>query len=612
MKVIEYKAGDFEFEFYPSKGTHTKGELTTFMGDARVDLEIDLKKPDKQVSYIAYAREVYPEVFQNELGLKRALNELCGHVKDKVRIAEAKKAEEESDDEELAGDDHDVVDDHDVEELLWVPGVLNRYVESMAEVHEVYGDRAVMKATALGGLSAQLELLPDGKPVGTNVILIGESGRGKNYVTDAVASGLPDEWVYQYESASSKSFYYEAKENPDRFSHTWVYPNEAEATDLLVETLRPLLSGARAEHKTVNTDADGKSVFQEMRINGPITATIPTVRNKLDSQLQTRMLVVELEEFEGRVAEHSLKVSDTLLREYAAKEHAGTLRTWKAAFSKLTEVRRVVLPKRHENFKLSSGKASHGARLWRNFLSLMLTNAWLEQRNRKIEESNGAKAIVATAEDYRVAYEVFSNACERSVENLSTTHRNILDALYNLDEETKTKIRHTDGFSLRQIGERAGCSYETVRKHKSFLTQSLGLVRELDTGGLRLIKDAEPSWWKSGELLEGFPRPDEVERWWSDKLSERPQKLVDIVGTPTALDETPIATQKEASSEDVDDPVDTPTPTSTPKVVEELPIDKANTSSNGKMTTVSTGFETPNEKPQGEGDTSLGHYKLID
>ena len=382
MRVLEHESGEYAFEFIPSSSNvGLKGELTTIKGDARVDAEIDLRKPAKQGEYLDYARELFPEEFEDQLGLKRALNELAGIVKDEVRIAEAKKAGEGVEDRDEESDD--TVDENDIEELLGTPEVLDRYVEAMADAHEVHGDRAVMKAVALGGLSAQLSLLPDGKPVGTNVVLIGESGRGKNYVTDAVASGLPDEWVYQYESASSKSFYYEAKAHPERFSHTWIYPNEAEATDFLVETLRPLLSSGRAEHKTVNTDAGGVSVFQEMRIQGPVTATIPTIRNKLDSQLQTRMLVVELEDFEDRVAEHSLKVSDTLLADYAAKNHTKTLATWKAAFEKLTEVRRVVLPKRHKDFKLSSGKTSHGARLWRNFLSLVLTNAWLEQRHRK-------------------------------------------------------------------------------------------------------------------------------------------------------------------------------------------------------------------------------------
>jgi hypothetical protein len=40
------------------------------------------------------------------------------------------------------------------------------------------------------------------------------------------------------------------------------------------------------------------------------------------------------------------------------------------------------------------------------------------------------------------------------------------------------------------------------------------MLRELDNGSLRLVKDADPSWWCGGEPLKGLPRPDGVKAWW--------------------------------------------------------------------------------------------------
>jgi hypothetical protein len=75
----------------------------------------------------------------------------------------------------------------------------------------------------------------------------------------------------------------------------------------------------------------------------------------------------------------------------------------------------------------------HGARLWTNMLALMATHAWLEQRNREmIELPGGGQAVVASAEDYEAAYQIFEATCERSVLNLSKTHKKILDAMYRL------------------------------------------------------------------------------------------------------------------------------------------------------------------------------------
>src|SRR3954447_16392726 len=248
MNEIIHKTEDFAFEFAPSsEKVISKGVLTTIKGETRVDAEVDLRKPQKQNEYIDYARELFPEAFADELGLKRALNELAGVVSDEARIREAKRLADEDEGDAGAHEADEDLDD-DVLALVRSETILEDYVEDMARVHEVAGDRKYMKLITLGAISAQLAPLPTGTTLGTNVILTADSGRGKNFLCDAVAAGLPPEWVYAFESASAKAFYYKATANPECFRHTWAYPNEAEATDMLVETLRPLLSGGKATH----------------------------------------------------------------------------------------------------------------------------------------------------------------------------------------------------------------------------------------------------------------------------------------------------------------------------------------------------------------------------
>jgi hypothetical protein len=538
---FEYDLGTLALEFSPD-GEPSRGRLTvlnTAVGDDQTfGARVDLDSVKSVSSFLKEAQALFPEAFpEDDLTLRRAMNELGIRVADDARVREA-KAEEGEADEENAG-----VDTEEAEKLIADEGVLERYVEDMAQVHNVYGDRAEMKLVALGALSAQLEPPSIDKPAGTNVILIGESGRGKNYIADSVSSGLPEAFVYKFESASAKSFYYQADADPERFKHTWVYPNEAEATDHLVETLRPLLSKGSALHKTVDTPSEGPSTFRELGIVGPITVTIPTTRNKLDGQFQTRMLITELEDFEGRVPEHSAQVSKTFLADYAGSDHTSTLLKWRAALSTLTGVRRVVIPRMHEDFKVTTNEVSHGARLWRNFLSLMLTNAWLNQRNREIRTlDDGTEAVVANAEDYRVAYEVFKDACERSVANISDTHRKILNAVHKLEKTDKKGALRDAGFSLRQIGEAAGVSHELVRKNKAFLTASLGILYEKENGGLKLVKGADPSWWEKREFLKGFPRPENVCVWW-----EHP-KGVDGVDSDENQSELPIDKPKKVST----------------------------------------------------------------
>jgi hypothetical protein len=59
--------------------------------------------------------------------------------------------------------------------------------------------------------------------------------------------------------------------------------------------------------------------------------------------------------------------------------------------------------------------------------------------------------------------------------------------------------------------------HSTVADHKAYLTKSVKLLREADGGGLRLVTGAEPSWWEKGDLLEGFPRPEQVRSWWEEQ-----------------------------------------------------------------------------------------------
>jgi DNA-binding Lrp family transcriptional regulator len=133
-----------------------------------------------------------------------------------------------------------------------------------------------------------------------------------------------------------------------------------------------------------------------------------------------------------------------------------------------------------------------------------------------IELPGGGQAVVASAEDYEAAYQIFKATCERSVFNLSKTHKKILDAMHRLQKELEDRSDWLSwtGLTQRKIAQAAGVSQSTVSENKTFLVKSAKLVREVGEGGLALVKDAEPSWWDTGDALLGFPKPEEVRSWW--------------------------------------------------------------------------------------------------
>jgi hypothetical protein len=502
--VKPYEAEGFYFEFTPNGSPYVGVLRTTDEAQSGpYEAEVNLQKAGSREIYAKKAAKLYG---MDDTGLERALNEVCTRRSEEVAAAEqaeeARASVEESEPETLP---------EEAEALVSSPHVLDRYVEDVARARGVVRDRDALRLQTLVALGAQLVSLPNGKPAGANLILTAEAGRGKNYVCDAVASMLPESFYLAFESASAKSLYYRAETDPGVLTHRWIYPNEAEATDQLVEMFRPLLSGGRASHLTVNKTGEGRNAAQELTIEGPVSITIPTVRNKLDAQLQTRMLVAELPDYEGRVAEHSRAVSRQLLPDHVGNDHGPRIGAWRAVLRSLTQTRRVVFLLNRDEFCFDSDSVSHGARLWTNLLGLMLAHAWLEQRNREVVElPSGGPAIVAVPEDYEAAYNIFKATCERSVVNLSDTHRAILDAVYELSSQSTF-----DGFSLRKIADAAGVHHSTVAEHKTYLTKSAKLLKEVE-GGLDLVADADPSWWRKDDLLVGFPRPEQVWRWWEE------------------------------------------------------------------------------------------------
>jgi 5S rRNA maturation endonuclease (ribonuclease M5) len=465
-----------------------------------------LREPFKSSEVVAALADVAAATKLNTHVLKAPLEEEVQR-----RFAELSGVIEE---EQHAKEEANCLPPEEYEHLLR-PGVLDRYRAEAAKLQGIVGDEDTMDLICLVAFGAQLDLLPNDRPLGSSVVLIGESGRGKNYLTDAVVRLMPLPWYLAIESASAASLYYQCEQNPDFLAHRFIYFNEAEATDKLVEFLRPMLSSGKAVRLTVNSDDAGRNTGQELEVRGPITTIIPTVRNKLDEQLQTRLLVAELDDYEGRVEQHTRAFNKLLLPDYVPPNEADTLRRWMAALESLIEVRRVVIPHHQEDFALSDDSVSHGARLWANLLGLMCTHAWLEQRNRKIIElPNGEKAVVASSKDYGVAYMVFAATSRRTVVNLSDTHRKILDALYRLQKE----YPEADGFPQRRIAEKAGVMQGTVSKNKTFLVTSTKFVWEPDHG-LALVEGAEPSWWTDADLMDGFPSPKMVRQWWSEEQS---------------------------------------------------------------------------------------------
>ena len=143
-----------------------------------------------------------------KLGIKPLGNALAGMEQPNV---EEERAKEEPTEPEFTPEE--------IEQIIGRPGVLGRYVEDAARIQGVVGERETLKLLTLNALGAQLGALPNGRPAGPNVVLTAEAGRGKNYLADAIAAPLPEEFYKAFESASAKSLYYKAECDPAVLKH---------------------------------------------------------------------------------------------------------------------------------------------------------------------------------------------------------------------------------------------------------------------------------------------------------------------------------------------------------------------------------------------------------
>lgn len=120
--------------------------------------------------------------------------------------------------------------------------------------------------------------------------------------------------------------------------------------------------------------------------------------------------------------------------------------------------------------------------------------------------------------------------------NISDSHRRILDAVYQLQQDDRNTIFFNDkdkSWSQREIARRTGVPQSTISAQKSYLAKSLKLLVEEYDGKLRLADDADPWLWRKEGVLDGLPKPKQVWAWW------RAQHDPPDPGTPGRPDHPP-------------------------------------------------------------------------
>jgi hypothetical protein len=235
----------------------------------------------------------------------------------------------------------------------------------------------------------------------------GQSSSGKSYVTTQVLALYPPEFIYMMTGGSPKSLVYEAEE----FCHRLIYLAEAEALvrdsgdekNDFAEILRVLVSEQRIEYKYVAKDETGKMVTMTAERDGPVGFLTTTVRNRLDPELETRML--------SAFSDESTEQTERILKGQAqiydgSKRIVKNDSPWHAfAHWVRSGPNDAVVPFAQPLERLIPKNAVRVRRDFTSIIMLIKVSAIVHRLNRRTNEEG---KVIAQLEDYRTAYAICS------------------------------------------------------------------------------------------------------------------------------------------------------------------------------------------------------------
>jgi hypothetical protein len=314
-------------------------------------------------------------------------------------------------------------------ELSQDPALLHRAIRAMGDLG-VVGEEENRGLLYLALLSARTE-----RPI--SVFVKGRSSSGKSFLVETALTLIPPRGYYKLTSMSEKALVYTDLDFSHR--HLILYEEDGLATEGILYLVRTLLSEGEIRYLTTEKTPQGKMVAREIHRPGP-TGLITTLTKGLTKEdNETRTISLYMNDSK----EHTLRVIEAqALREGGlwAGEEVDPL-PWHALYRTLPQ-KEVVVP-----FAPAVQRLLHAqdlpedlTRLRRDFprfLTLVKVVALLHHARR--EEREGR--IVATLEDYALAYHLAARPLTRSVRNISPQALKVAAAVREVVREKEDRAK---------------------------------------------------------------------------------------------------------------------------------------------------------------------------
>ena len=369
--------------------------------------------------------------------------------------------------------------------------------DTAARMHQVYGDREPLELALLVALGAQLEPLPNGRPLGASILLTAPR-QGQEPHRRCAVKPLPPEFYLPSRSPRGRA----STTRPTRTrlpqAHVRLPQRDRGRRGPLGVPEADALEG-RAKKIVTAKDPAGNMTTRTIIVEGPVTIAIPTIRNKTDEQLQTRLLVAELPDYAGGSSTTPRRSPSNSCRTRQPPTTPASSGSGRRPLGS-SPGRRVVfpltIPTSPSTTTISptargSGRTSSPS--WRPTPGWSRgtagSSSWPAGEGEAPRRSRPPRGL-------RGGLPLFTEVCKRTVINLSETHRKILGRPLR-PPGGPSRARRVHPAGDRQGGRgRLG----TVSNNKTFLVTSAKLIRR-PRPGLLLVEGAEPSWWTEGDLI---------------------------------------------------------------------------------------------------------------
>ena len=330
-----------------------------------------------------------------------------------------------------------------------------------------------------------------------SITVKGSSSSGKSHLVSAILQLMPRSAFFEFSYVSAKALAY--MDNVDFRNKILVIYERSGAieSDYNIRVMQS--EGKLRIAVPIKDKATGRHQTSFVEIEGPIAYIETTTEHSGHPENETRVYSVFTDESEGQTKKvHEQQKAQYRSRQDISDEEKSAIIRKHVVAQQLLKSYAVTIPY-VDLIRFPANKV----RLRRDFPRFLLSIAvvtLLHQYQREKIAENGTERLVATLDDYRIAYDISIKALTQSMAELPLRSRSLL----------KFCRKYSDVFSRNDLVSKAGWSLDEIAKYiRPLIDYNYVVVLRGDKGKTYMYKCVWPGD-RNNFRIEGLTTPDEL------------------------------------------------------------------------------------------------------